>query len=189
MDSSAIAIIGVLLLLLIVILYYNLIVARKNEVERAWASVITYERQKNQTIPKLESISADFKEYEQGLQTRIVMLRNAVAALDPQRVGETDALAEVERATRSLLGNLKVAVEAYPAVTAAGVVRNLMAEIARQQENIAAAIVIFNRAVERHNNCIEQFPGAMVNAALNHRSRISPFHDSAASAGFEYKLP
>lgn len=188
MDPTIIAIIGVLLLLTVILLY-NMIVARKNEVERAWASVITYERQKNQTIPKLESITGDFKEYEQGLQTQIVKLRNAVAVLDPQQVGQTDALAEVERATRSLLGNLKVAVEAYPAVTAASVVRNLMAEIARQQENIAAAIVIFNRAVERHNNSIEQFPGSLVNATLNHRSRITPFHDSAASAGFEYKLP
>lgn len=171
-----------------VILVYNSIVGRRNEVERAWASVITYERQKNKTIPQLEPIANQFKEFERDLQTRIAELRSALATLDPKQLGQTEQLALAEQSTRQLLGSLRVAVEAYPDVSSAKLVRDLMREIARQQENIAAAITIFNRAVEGHNNTIEQFPGSLVNSLLNHRERVTPFHDSEAEQGFEYRL-
>lgn len=184
--TLALPVIGAILLLGVVLIY-NGIVAKKNEVERAWASVLTYERAKNKVVPAIERIASDFKDYEAGLQKQLVELRNAVAALDAVPAGQGSAVALVEERTKRLVNGLKVAVEAYPQVASAAVVRNVMAEIARQQENIAASLVIFNRAVERHNNAIQQFPGSLVNAALNHREPVAPFHDTEASAGFEYR--
>jgi LemA protein len=63
-----------------------------------------------------------------------------------------------------------------------------MREIAEQQENIGAAIRIFNQNVKDFNNGIEVFPNSLVNSLLNKKTRVTPFHDSEAEAGFEYKL-
>jgi LemA protein len=62
-----------------------------------------------------------------------------------------------------------------------------MREITEQQENIGAAITIFNGAVEVFNNSIQMFPNSFVNGCLNKKSIIIPFSDSQASAAFEYK--
>ena len=62
-----------------------------------------------------------------------------------------------------------------------------MREIAEQQENIGAAIRIFNQNVESFNNGIEIFPNSLVNSMLNKKSKLNTFNDTEAEAGFDYK--
>ncbi|KKO45892.1 membrane protein [Arsukibacterium ikkense] len=181
-------IIGIVALLaVLVVVIYNGIITRKNAVERGWANVITQERQKNKMIPHLEQVVAQFREYESGLQTQITELRSGIARLDSNNI-DASQLQQVESSTQRLMQGLNIAVEAYPELKASDVFNNLMREIAEQQENIGAAIRIFNQNVEDFNNGIQVFPNALVNASLNKQSRITPFNDSEAEAGFEYKL-
>ncbi len=175
------------LLLIFVVVIYNGIVTRLNAVERGWANVITQERQKNKMIPHLEQVTEQFKQHEMGLQSSIAELRSGLARLQPGTI-DTAALQQVEGSTQKLMQGLNIAVEAYPELKASEVFNNLMREIAEQQENIGAAIRIFNQNVEDFNNGIEVFPNSLVNSLLNKKTRVIPFHDSEAEAGFEYKL-
>lgn len=63
----------------------------------------------------------------------------------------------------------------------------MMREIAEQQENVGAAITIFNRNVELFNNSIQMFPGSLVNGLLNKKPAVTPFSDTEASSAFDYK--
>lgn len=174
------------ILLLIVLAIYNGIIKRKNSVHRAWSDVITQERQKNKIIPMLESAVSQYKEFEQGLQTRITELRASLSKLSSDKIDAT-ALANAESSTAALMKGIQVAVENYPDLKAAELFNNLMREISEQQENIGAAIRIFNKNVEDFNNGIQVFPNSLVNSMLNKEMPIEPFTDSEALSGFEYK--
>lgn len=170
---------------LVVVLIYNAIIYRGNAAERAWAGVVTYERQKNKLIPGLRQIAEEYREFEDRVQTRITELRNALSQLrgdqiDPQAAEQANAL------MREVMQGLRVTVEAYPDLKANTVYQQLMQEMTRQQENIAAAIVLFNHTVEAHNNFIQTVPFNIVNALLARRKRIPAFYDAEADGGFDY---
>lgn len=61
-----------------------------------------------------------------------------------------------------------------------------MREVTEQQENIGAAIRIFNQNVEAFNTGIEVFPGSLINSLFAKKTRLKTFTDSEAQAGFEY---
>ncbi|KUM53409.1 LemA family protein [Rheinheimera sp. EpRS3] len=175
------------LLAIIIIVIYNGIITRLNAVERAWANVITQERQKNKIIPALEQLTEQYQLYEAGVMTQITELRSALHSLSADNV-DTAGLAQAEQKTTNLIKGLQVAVENYPELKASESFNNLMREISNQQENIGAAIRIFNQNVEDFNNGIETFPNSLVNQQFNRKQKIQTFTDSEAEQGFEYSL-
>ncbi|MBA1280309.1 LemA family protein [Stutzerimonas stutzeri] len=168
-----------------VIALYNGIIGGYNRAQRAWADVLTYERQKAKVLDALQERVTSYKDYETRVMTDITRLRSAIDALPSQADG--NALVGAERATKALMSGLRIAVEAYPDLKASEIMNNLMREIADQQENVGAAVVIFNREVEGFNNSIQMFPGSLVNSALNKKTLIRPFSDAEAEKGFDYK--
>jgi LemA protein len=187
MSTSSIVLIGILVVLVIAIVsIYNGIVSRKNAVERAWAGVITQERQKNNILPELEQVVSEHKEFESDILANITRLRSKLSDLSERKI-DTQSLSEIETLMGKVQGGISVAVEAYPDLKTAGLMNNLMREIAEQQENIGAAIRIFNQNVEAFNEGIEVFPNNLVNNILNKQARILVFSDTKASEGFDYK--
>ncbi|PMX00712.1 LemA family protein [Pseudomonas sp. FW215-R2] len=163
---------------------YNGIIGGHNRVQRAWADVLVYERQKTKILDQLQKVLADFMVFEASLLEKIAGLRSAVKSLPAGADG--NALATVETATKALMGGLHIAFEAYPDLKASEAANNMMREIAEQQENVGAAITIYNRNVELFNNSIEMFPGSVINGLFNKKSPVTPFSDSEASQGFSY---
>lgn len=179
--------VGLVALAIIYVVYiYNRIVARMNAVARSWADVVVQERQKNNVLPTLEKIAAEYKEYETAIMTHITELRASLKRLNS---GEMDfkALSTAQNNTASLLNGLYAVAESYPTLKASDLYRDLMAEITEQQENIGAAIRIFNRNVEDFNNGIEMFPHSVVNVLFNKKHKLSTFTDTEAAGGFEYR--
>lgn len=164
---------------------YNRIVQVRNAVERAWADVITWERQKNKTLPKLEEMAKRYEGFEETVMTKVAGLRSALASL-PDSI-DAGKLADVERHTSWLLKSINVAVEAYPDLKASGVLQNVMRELSELQRNIGAALSIFNQNVEVFNNTIQTFPGTVINTFFNNEKKIRPFTDKQAQEGFDYK--
>lgn len=181
------AVSSVVITIVITIYYYNKIISNKNSVIRSWSDVITYERQKNNVLPGIEVALTGYKEYEYNLQTNITKLRNAINQIKDHELNN-NALKKVEEQTSLLMESVKIAVENYPDLKASILVQNFIKEIARQQENIAAGITIFNKNVEAFNNGIQTFPGYIVNNYLNKQQELEPFSDQKALAAFEYKL-
>ncbi|MGY1891216.1 LemA family protein [Pseudomonas sp. SDT291_1_S447] len=163
---------------------YNDIIGGHNSVQRAWSDVLVYERQKTKVLDQLQNVLADFMVFEASLLEKITGLRSAVHALPAGADGH--ALTKVETASRELMGGLRIAFEAYPDLKASEAANNMMREIAEQQENVGAAITIYNRNVELFNNTVEMFPGSVVNGLFNKKTRVTPFTDTEASQSFSY---
>lgn len=170
---------------LYVVVTYNRIVAAGNAAMRAWAGVITFERQKNKLIPGLLELNQKYADFESGLQSKIVQLRGALGNLHEGNI-DPSAAAAANAITRDLVQALRVTVEAYPDLKANQVYQQLMQEMTVQQENIAAAIQVFNLNAEHHNNLLQSFPSNLVNGTLNKRKVITTFSDAEASSGFDY---
>jgi LemA protein len=185
-TNTIIALVVGAFVLLFIIATYNGIINRKNAVKRAWADVMTQERQKNKILPELEKAVSQYSEFEEGLQSKITELRSALGKLSSD-TPDAGQLQEVEKLSESVLSGIRVSVEAYPELKASELFNNLMREITEQQEHIGAAIRIFNYNVEQFNNGIQNFPANMVNGMLNKETQIDTFSDSEAAGGFEYK--
>lgn len=187
MSTSGIIIIGILVVVVIAIVsIYNGIVSRKNAVERAWAGVISQERQKNNILPELENVVSEHKEFEAGILTDITRLRSKLGELSERKI-DTQGLGEIETLMGKVQSGINVTMEAYPDLKTAGLMNNLMREITEQEENVGAAIRIFNQNVEAFNEGIEVFPNNMVNGMLNKQARILVFSDTQSSENFDYK--
>ncbi len=176
----------IICLVLLLIGIYNGIIKRMNAAQRAWAVVITQERQKNNILPKLEEIVTSSEKFERGLLIDIVALRSDVESLSSSKI-DAGQLKSVESKMSSIVKGVQLTVEAYPELKTVELMNNLMAEISEQQENIGAAIRIYNSNVESFNNGIQVFPNNLVNRYVNKLVKLNVFDDSEASVAFEYQ--
>lgn len=186
MDTNILIAVGVALLaVILVIAIHNGIKGRSNAVRRSWSDVLAYERQKQQVLPKLEEIVGSYKEFEKGLLTGLTELRSTLGRLGAEP--DAKALADAERLSAEVMRGMRVTLEAYPNLGAAGAVRDLMAQLVGLQKEVTAALSIFNRNIELYNTGLEVFPNSLVNALISRAKPITPFSDSAAEQAFEYK--
>lgn len=185
MESLYVLIAGVAIVALFVIYTYNLIVKQGNAVQRAWADVITYERGKLAVLEKIENMVKTYSSFEEGMLTSITRLRQHIDQLPKSADGST--LNKIEAQTSQLMKTLQVQVEAYPELKTSSLYQQVMQEITEQQDNVNAAITLFNMSVEGFNNTIETFPNSMVNSMLNKRAIVNPFTDATSSKSFEYQ--
>ena len=172
---------------IIIIAIYNGIISLKNNVARSWSDIIAYERQKIKLLPDLERISSKYLDHEKSLLISVTSLRSAIAAVSPGSI-DTKALSDIEQKTQSVLSGFKAVAEAYPNLQSADVLRDLMAEMIELEENITAAVTIFNRNVADFNTGIEVFPNSIINSLTTRLSPVPIFSDSSAEYNFEYKF-
>ncbi len=182
----AVGAIIVALMLAYIVKLYNLIVKNKNSVTRAWSTVISQERQKSKILEPLEELTREFVGVESDILVQVTSLRASISQID-QSKPNTKSLEIIEDMGAKLLKGLSVSVEAYPELKSSSAYLKLMDEIAEQQEEVGAAIRIFNRNVEIMNNSIEEFPNSLINSAFNKQIRIDSFGDSKSEANFEFK--
>ena len=175
-----------IIFLWIVVAIYNGIIRRANSVQRAWSDLIAQERQKNKILPELEAITSQYKDFESLVQAQIVALRTSLSSLNANEIN-VEALSVVEKASKNVMDGFKLAVEAYPDLKASAVFLTLMNEVTEQQEQVGAAIRIFNSNVQEFNNGIQVFPNAIINGIFNRKKPVRPFADSQAQEGFEYQ--
>ena len=83
--------------------------------------------------------------------------------------------------------SLNVVVENYPELKADQLYLKMMHEIDEQNENVGAAITIYNRNVELFNNYIQVFPNNIINTLTLSKKAIRPFRDQAATQNFDYR--
>jgi LemA protein len=176
-----------LLAALIFILINNSIISSKNNVIRSWSDVVTYQRQKTKLLPDLERVTRDYLNFEKQLLSNITELRSALDRVSSSRV-DVQTLEDIEAKTQSVFSGFRAVVEAYPDLRSADLIRDLMAEMIELEENIAAAITIFNRNISEFNTGIEIFPNSIVNEMATRLKPYPAFRDSVAEDDIEYKF-
>lgn len=163
----------------------NNIVRYFNATQRAWADVASYERQKVKTLDELEPILAQYSQFEKSTFERVTELRSRILSLNSnqQDIGQ---LQQIESLTKELMKSLNVVVENYPELKADQLYLKMMDDINEENENVTAAITIFNRNVEHFNNHIEVFPNNWINGMTLAKKPIRPFRDPVQQ-NFDYK--
>lgn len=182
---------SIILFLLILFVCYclyirNQIIVHFNATQRAWADVITFERQKIHTLDELRDMVSQYSEFEQHTLTKVTELRQTILNLKTDAT-DLNQLAMVETLSRELMRSLNVVVENYPELKANDIYMQMMTNIDEQHSNVSAGISIFNRNVEWFNNYIQIFPNNIINTMFTAKKAIRPFRDAQAQQSFSYK--
>ena len=164
----------------------NNIVRYFNATKRAWAEVANFERQKVKTLETLEQTLSQYTQFEKSTLEKVTELRQQIMNLN---VNSTDVsqLQHIEKLNQDLMKSLNVVVENYPELKADTLYAKMMDDIQEQNENVGAAITIFNRNVEEFNNTIQIFPNNMVNTITLAKKPIRPFSDAVVLQNFDYR--
>jgi LemA protein len=164
----------------------NNIVRYFNATKRAWSEVANFERQKVKTLEALEATLDQYTQFEKSTLEKVTELRQQILNLN---VNDTDIsqLQQIEKMSKELIRSLNVVVENYPELKADALYSKMMDDIQEQNENVGAAITIFNRNVELFNNQIEVFPNNLINTLTLSKKAIRPFKDNLVTENFDYK--
>ena len=175
-----------LALVILAIMIRNTIVRHHNASIRAWSDVASYERQKIKILYGLQTLVEQYSSFEQGTLEKVTELRRNILNLN---INSTDVsqLQRIESLNQELMRSLNVVVENYPELKANEIYLKMMNEIEEQNENVGAAITIFNRNVELFNNYIQVFPNNIINTLTLSKKAIRPFRDQAATQNFDYR--
>ena len=182
----AIFLLVVIVLVMLGIMIRNNIVRHHNATIRAWADVTSFERQKLKTLEELAPVVEQYAGMEKGTLEKVTELRQNIMNLNINNA-DVHQLQRVEALSKELMRNLNVVVENYPELKADQLYLKMMHEIDEQNENVGAAITIFNRNVELFNNQIEVFPNNLINTLTLSKKSIRPFKDNLATENFDYK--
>ena len=179
--------IGIFVLLIVwVIMIRNNIVRYFNATKRAWAEVANFERQKVKILESLEQTLAQYTQFEKSTLEKVTELRQQILNLNLNSA-DVSQLQHIEKLNQDLMKSLNVVVENYPELKANQLYAKMMDDIQEQNENVGAAITIFNRNVEAFNNTIEIFPNNIVNTMTLAKKAIRPFSNPVVNQNFDYK--
>jgi LemA protein len=162
------AVIGLLVFGLIAfIVIYNSVVSSRNAVDSAFSSIDVMLKKRTDLIPNLIASVKQYMQHEAGLLEKITSLRGQATnhSLSP------DERIQAEGQLTSALGQLRVAVEAYPDLKANTNFLQLQGALNETEEQISAARRAFNAAVLDYNNAIDMFPYSIVASMKNFQKR------------------
>lgn len=168
------------------IMVRNNIVRYFNATKRSWSEVANFERQKVKTLENLEQTLQQYTQFEKSTLEKVTELRQQILNLN-LKDADVGQLQHIEQLSKNLMKNLSVVVENYPELKANTLYLKMMDDIQEQNENVGAAITIFNRNVEAFNNNIEVFPNNLVNSITLSKQPILPFSDNVTTQNFDYR--
>lgn len=158
-------VLGLLVLALLwIILLYNGLVTMKNRVKEGWSDIDVQLKRRHDLIPNLLESVKGYMKHERELLEKITQYRSK--AVSAQESGNQTELANAENALGGMLGQLQIAVEAYPDLKANTNVNQLMDELSDTENKIQAARRFYNGQVRDFNTKIEQFPANIIANSL-----------------------
>lgn len=151
---TTIAVIAVILLYFIAV--YNGLIARRNQVREAWATVDTQLKRRYDLIPNLIETVRGAAKHEK--ETLAELTRARTMAMSENGVASADAQNKISQTLKSLFA----VAENYPELKANQNFLELQRELADTETKIQATRQFYNSVVMGLNTQIEQFPSNLV---------------------------
>jgi len=148
--------------------FYNTLVARRNAVENAFASIDVYLKKRFDLVPGLVAVVTRYAAHEADTLAKVTEMRARAAGTGSGGSEEQVALGNQVSAG---LGRLLVAVEAYPDLKADESFQQLQRTLNEIEEQLSASRRAFNAAVTDFNSAIDMFPGNLMAFALHFSRR------------------
>jgi LemA protein len=148
--------------------FYNNLISKKNQVDNAFATIDVLLQKRWDLIPNLVAVAQKYMQFEQKTLTEIAQLRTKAIST---RVSD-DARVALENQISKGLGNIMVAVEAYPALTSNEHFLQLQQSLNDIEEQISAARRFYNTAVTEYNNAVEMFPTNLLASWMKYSLKV-----------------
>lgn len=158
--------------------WYASIIGKRNKALESLSGIDVQLTMRSDLIPNILAIAKKFMQHEQSLLTRITELRTEADA--PYDKTDPEALKRHLAAAGDLgtqMGQLKVAVEAYPDLKSNQTMVEAMRSYNEVEAQLSAARRFYNASVTALNNAVQIFPGTVI-AGLAH---VEPMPFYAAS--------
>lgn len=159
----------VVIVALWVVMIYNGLIRLRNQVDEGWSDIDVQLKRRHDLIPNLLESVKGYMKHEQTLLENITKARST--AMTAQAGGDTAGLAKAEGMLGGLLGNLRVAMEAYPDLKANQTMMQLMDQLSDTEDKIQAARRFYNGVVRDFNTKMQVFPANMIANMLGFKAR------------------
>ncbi len=146
----------IVVILLYIIAVYNGLIARRNQVREAWATVDTQLKRRYDLIPNLIETVRGAAKHEKETLTELTAARTA--AMGESGVASANAQNKISQTLKSLFA----VAENYPDLKANQNFLELQQELSDTETKIQAARQFYNTVVMGLNTQIEQFPSNII---------------------------
>lgn len=165
-------------------LTYNGLVAKQENVTKAWSQVENVYQRRADLVPNLVAVVKNYTEYEQGTLIAVTEARAkaANAYVNTENFDENQ-FANFESAQKELdntLNRLIVSVENYPDLKANENYLTLQAELAGCENRIQTERERFNEAAKKYNASLRRFPTNQIAKLFGFEKR--PYFEAEAGA-------
>ncbi len=157
---SAFLIFGFLIVLWFVF-EYNRFVRMNNAIQSTFNQIRVAMKKRLDKIGKLVETSKSYIKYEKTIFTDVAKIRS-------QPMKTPADLNKLGNKLGTLLGNIKVAVEAYPNLKSDQTVLKLMNEIDEIEDEVGRLRYLYNDQVQMFNNMVQMVPSNIVAGLLNY---------------------
>ena len=144
---------------------YNRLVALRNRMRAAWASIDTLLKRRADLVPNLVQAVRGYMGHEQRTLTELAAAR-AQALQAGGAPSDTESRARAENALTSGVRQLFAVAEAYPDLKASQSVLTLQQQLTETDNDIASARRYYNAVVRDFNTLRESFPALLVAGPL-----------------------
>jgi LemA protein len=151
----SIAIAALAALALLGVLIFNTLVARKNEVKNAFATIDAMLKKRFDLIPNLVASVKESTQFESSTLEKVIAMRSSGAK-------DIAQLQKLDSESASALKGIMVQVEAYPDLKSSQNFVALQHSLQEVEDQLAAARRSYNAAVTNYNNALEMFPTSVV---------------------------
>lgn len=181
-------IIGIVVVLVLwLVAVYNGLIRLRNRTKEGWSDIDVQLKRRHDLIPNLINSVKGYMKHEKSILEKVTELRSQ--AMDQQKAGDTAALAKTEGLLGGMLGQLQIAMEAYPDLKANTNVAQLMDELSDTENKIQAARRFYNGMVRDFNTKIEVFPNNLVAGTLGFKQfEFFEVEDATERDNVEVKL-
>nr|WP_315046075.1 LemA family protein [uncultured Campylobacter sp.] len=162
MNAALILLVVIVLLVLALVGVYNSFIAKRNQVRNIASTVDTQLKKRYDLIPNLVSATREYMSHENSVLTRVSELRSQAISAS----SNADKF-RLNSEISALLGQIRVAVEAYPNLKANESFAKLQNALGECEEQISAARRAYNGAVTVYNNACEMFPTNIIANVFN----------------------
>ena len=156
----------ILIVLVLVVFYviglYNGLIRLRNQVQNAWSQIDVQLKRRHDLIPNLIETVRGYMKHERETLESVTKAR--ADAMSAQTVGDKS---KAEGILGGALGQLRVAVEAYPDLKANQNFLSLQEELSSTENKISFSRQNYNDQVLFYNNKIQMFPSNIVAGMFN----------------------
>ncbi len=158
-------IVGVILLWLM--FSYNSLVSKRNEADKAFASIDTMAKKRYDLIPNLVATVQQYMQHERATLTEITEMRAKATSGNLTN----DEKIELDSKLSKAVSGIMVAVENYPDLKASTNFMQLQGSLNEVEEQLSAARRFYNAAVTSYNNAIQMVPSNIVASMFNFKTK------------------